>query len=54
MKQVDSLTENFLVRVPTLHDLETVFKLMHIALQHDTYEKELRAGKELSMQSLTG
>jgi len=26
---------------------------MHIALQSDTYQKELRAGKELSTQSIT-
>ena len=26
---------------------------MHVALQHDTYEKELRAGRELSTQSIT-
>ena len=26
---------------------------MHVALQHDTYEKELRAGEELSTQSVT-
>ena len=26
---------------------------MHVALQHDTYEKELRAGVELSTQSIT-
>ena len=26
---------------------------MHVALQHDTYEKELRAGQELSTQSIS-
>lgn len=26
---------------------------MHVAIQHDTYEKELRAGRELSTQSLS-
>jgi hypothetical protein len=66
MIKMNALPENMHVRVPTMDDLQAVFEQnltgatrlyeragMHVALQHDTYEKELRAGKDLRTQSIS-